>query len=679
MSMTINTNIVSINAQRNLGLSGNSLSTTMQRLSSGLRVNSAKDDAAGLAIAERMNTQVRGLAVAARNANDGISLAQTAEGALGKMGDMLQRMRELAVQSSNATNSTADREALQSEVSQLRAEIDRVAKTTSFNGQKILDGSFAGGVFQVGAGAGDNITVGNITNAKVSNLGSTDYGFKGLDLDVAKMTDLTAIDAGELSIKVGNDEFEFGAIAKANSSQERAGQIVSAINAKTADTGVTAFLTKTEDGKLTIDLRSKNVESVTEMNDANPPVEETSIKAVAVTLSGFTEKQTGLESVELDPELAPKDGNGYVAYGAILQGQINAKLLTGANPVTLGSTTATDKFDDVEDVFEQAIVALNTNNLAKYEVANATATATGIDGHGLTGWTLDRVAGGAYPAITSPSALAASTGAVSLVSMYEAFGGVAADIGTATAYANSMSADEALAMVVDRAQNFTGDVSTLTAEQQKFHAFVTAQAPQTYTDADFLAPSATDEAFDLAEFDLGALMADAMLKTKATSMPSYEDVFGANQAWVDVDTNAWESTVDASAAKAAFAAAQEYVTKQGALGINADNVENQVGMEELSITTQAGAWAALQTIDSAIDQVNSARADLGALQTRFEKSIENIDIMSENTTAARGRIVDADFASETANLSRAQILQQAGTAMVAQANQLPQNVLSLLR
>src|SRR5574344_2408978 len=154
MAMSINTNVVSINAQRNLSLSGGSLATSMQRLSSGLRVNSAKDDAAGLAIAERMNAQSKGLAVAARNANDGISLAQTAEGALGKIGDMLQRMRELAVQSSNATNSASDRQALQAEVSQLTAEIDRVAKTTSFNGKNLLDGSFGGAVFQVGSNAG---------------------------------------------------------------------------------------------------------------------------------------------------------------------------------------------------------------------------------------------------------------------------------------------------------------------------------------------------------------------------------------------------------------------------------------------------------------------------------------------------------------------------------------------
>src|SRR3982750_1439292 len=158
MPLTINTNIASLNAQRNLGMSQNSLATSMQRLSSGLRVNSAKDDAAGLAISERMNTQVKGLTVGARNANDGISLAQTAEGSLGKVGDMLQRMRELAVQASNATNSKADRAALQAEVTQLTDEVDRIAKQTSFNGKKVLDGTFAGAVFQVGANAGDNIS-----------------------------------------------------------------------------------------------------------------------------------------------------------------------------------------------------------------------------------------------------------------------------------------------------------------------------------------------------------------------------------------------------------------------------------------------------------------------------------------------------------------------------------------
>ena len=396
MAMTINTNVVSLNSQRNLSLSGGALATSMQRLSSGLRVNSAKDDAAGLAIAERMNAQAKGLAVAARNANDGISLAQTAEGALGKVGDMLQRMRELAVQSSNATNSKTDREALQAEVSQLINEIDRVAKTSSFNGTKLLDGTFAGAVFQVGASAGDNITVGSLANATASAMSSVSFGTKTsaaaiVTADTTITAYATAIPTGTLTV----NGVDIGPIAAAGSGKERFGQIVAAINAKTADTKVTAFVA--DDGKL--ELRSTNVAAATGL-------------ATAVALVGFTAANSGF---------------------------------------------------------------------------------------------------------------------------------LAADMG------------------------------------------------------------------------------------------------------IDVQT-----------AKA-------------------------VGISSLSVKTQAGAWEALVKIDSALDQVNAARGNLGALQTRFEKTVENIDIMNENISAARGRIVDADFAAETANLSRSQILQQAGTAMVAQANQLPQNVLSLLR
>ena len=447
MAMTINTNVVSLNSQRNLGLSSSSLSTSMQRLSSGLRVNSAKDDAAGLAIAERMNATTKGLAVAARNANDGISLAQTAEGALGKMGDMLQRMRELAVQSSNATNSDADRKALQAEVTQLTSEIDRVAKTTTFNGKNLLDGSFGGAVFQVGSNAGDNITVGGIVNAKAESLSKVSYGeveFK--DIDAASMTikggavgaefELKGweqeIKGGTLKIDVGGEEVTITEdIAAASSVQERLGQVVSAINSKTADTGVTAFLTE-KDGKYSVSLLS-------EKTDANGVAQD-------VKLTGFTDVTTGLGS--------------KVAAG----------------------TPATD-----------------TTVLAQGRI------------------------------------------------------------------------DTAAAVV--------------------------------------------------------------------------------------------ETVVDADSTTAAIANA----------------AKSNTGIASLSVETQGDAWKALKQIDSAIDQVNAARGDLGALQTRFEKTVENIDIQNENISAARGRIVDADFATETANLSRAQILQQAGTAMVAQANQLPQNVLSLLR
>jgi flagellin len=399
MAMTINTNINSLTAQRNLGSSQGTLATSMQRLSSGLRVNSAKDDAAGLAIAERMNAQTRGLNVAARNANDGVSLAQTAEGALGKVGDMLQRMRELAVQSSNATNSTADRKALQAEVSQLRDEIDRVAKNTGFNGAKLLDGSFAAGTFQVGANSGEVITVAALTDSSAKGLSKVVYGEATSTAATAgDVTELTEITDGSLSITVDGTAYTLADIAVARTGEERMGQIVEAVNRLTSDTGVSAFL-KRDGDDFTVEFRGSKLDADGEL--------------LEVEAAGFTVANSGF----VDTELA-----------------------------------------------------------------------------------------------------------------------MAAGTGTSTA-----------------------------------------------------------------------------------------------------------------------------------------------GIDTLSIETVEDSWLAIQQIDDALNQVNEARATLGAVQSRFENAVSNIMIQSENTASARGRIVDADFAQETANLSKAQILQQAGTAMVAQANQLPQQVLSLLR
>jgi flagellin len=371
----------------------------MQRLSSGLRVNSAKDDAAGLAIAERMNASVRGLNVAARNANDGISLAQTAEGALGKVGDMLQRMRELAVQSANATNSAADRTALQAEVAQLRDEIDRVAKGANFNGKKLLDGSFTAAAFQVGASSGENITVGSLADTRAASLAKIAYASSTTAAVVANtaITTLTAIAGGTLSITVNAVATDLGPIAAASSGVERMGQVVEAINRKTSDTGVSAYLVDGGGGSYTVELLSSKTDAA---------------------------------------------GAAYVPTAA------------GFSIVTTG----------------------------------------------------------------------------------------------------------------------------------------------------FIAP--------------------------------------------------------------VFAAASAAAGK---------------GIDTIDVLTDKNAWIAIKKLDSALDQVNSARGTLGAVQSRFENAVGNIQIQSENTSAARGRIMDADFAAETANLSRAQILQQAGTAMVAQANQLPQQVLTLLR
>ena len=203
MAMTINTNLNSLNAQRNASMTQNSLSTAMQRLSSGLRVNSAKDDAAGLAIAERMNAQVRGMNVASRNANDGISLAQTAEGAIGKVGDAIQRMRELAVQSANGTNNAADRDNLQAEFAQLNAEVSRVVSGAKFNGTAVLDGTTANFAFQVGAGTAtsDTITVNSVDlSGTVTSVGALDISGA---TNAGATAAITALDTAITTITTG--------------------------------------------------------------------------------------------------------------------------------------------------------------------------------------------------------------------------------------------------------------------------------------------------------------------------------------------------------------------------------------------------------------------------------------------------------------------------------------------
>jgi len=384
MAAIINTNVASLNAQRNLSSSQSTLNTSMQRLSSGLRINSAKDDAAGLAISERFTAQIRGLDVASRNANDGISLAQTAEGALGEVTNNLQRIRELAVQSANASNSSTDRAALQTEAAQLLSEVDRVAGQTKFNGVALIDGSFTSAVFQVGANSGETITVSSLVDANVAALGTVTAA-TGQSSAVTAIDTLTAVGAGALLIN-GTD---VGAgIGAAGSAQQRVGQVVDAINNYSTTTGV------------------------------------------------------------------------------------NAAFDSATNRIVLTS--------------------------------EADIVATGTDDGSLTGF----------------------------------------------------------------------------------------------------------------------------------------DVTGA-----DGDATAATTT----------------------------------GLTGLDLSSYAGASLAIKQIDSALGQVNSARATLGAIQNRFSSVVSNIASTSENLTASRSRVQDADFAKETAAMTRGQILQQAGTAILSQANSAPQNVLSLLR
>ncbi len=783
MAMTINTNAVSLNAQRNLGLSGNSLSTTMQRLSSGLRVNSAKDDAAGLAISQRMAAQSSGLNVAARNANDGISLAQTAEGALGKIGDMLQRQRELAVQASNATNSDTDRAALQSELSQLTSEIDRVAKTTSFNGQKLLDGAFSGSVFQVGANSGDNITVGTLTKATANGLGDVKFGStSSVSINAANIKDFDKALSG-MSMEVGGKTIALNDVKAAASGEARLGQMVSAINEKTADTGVTAFLAKgAKDGEFTISLKSSNDGAVllkgfdSLAGEPAPAVKSKvdfgAFEDAVAALNADNTSRTNADAVIRSLEAQYKNAAGYVEGGApkadSAAATIKAALDTmglkadGTIDTTVATTTvqSTAQGLKLNELLKADTQELNpVEKASKLDLAAAaqkySGTATGnateaasviadleVQVQSATGYNK------ANPAASTGVAKELATVIADMKTAHAAFGTTGkADFETELTKLNALAVrdeyvasgpakpsdlnfaatEDALdAFAVDKtAANAAAVVNALHAQIDSASGSVTEGMKKTLTDvvaslggqlAGFTAGTAGATGFtvDASKFadalkennislsGLAALVKadEAALNPGATPselQAATDTVMKLNGESAVADVNKALETLNAQRVKEGQkefetlaadakpaeveAALKDIQGKLDTLGLNIGGTEvtKHKGIDTLDVSTQAGAWEAIKQIDSAIDQVNSARADLGALQTRFEKSIENIDIQNENISAARGRIVDADFATETANLSRAQILQQAGTAMVAQANQLPQQVLSLLR
>lgn len=495
MPQVINTNIMSLNAQRNLNTSADSLSTSLQRLSSGLRINSAKDDAAGLAISERFTAQIRGQDQARRNANDGISLAQTSEGALQSAGDILQRIRELAVQSSNATNSASDRQALNAEVNQLTQELDRIAKSTEFNGQKLLDGSFGTATFQVGANAGQTI------QATTANFSTNQYGNYRIGSTIAPDT------GGKGDLTPGTPTAD----AQPSSAKLAPSRVVGgAITISSATGSATVTVSSGDSAKKTAEL-------------INAQANTTGVKASAKT--------------EVD--------------------------------VTSLAAGTTYKFDVTSDNTSPVTVSFTIG-------AN-------VDKDGLAS------------AVNSFNDLAAKTGVTARV-------------------------------------NDTGDGITL------------------------LNPNG--ENITIANAASGSATADIAGTPTATGATA----IATGQLTLDS-----EKSFSITAANNT-----DFFTQTSAAG-QLQTVSN------MDVSSFDASQRTLAIVDSALSTANGQRAKFGALQARFESTIANLQVSAENMSASRSRIRDADFAAETANLTRAQILQQAGTAMLAQANQIPQNVLKLLQ
>jgi len=478
MPQVINTNISSLNAQRNLTSSQSSLSTALQRLSSGLRINSAKDDAAGMAISSRMTAQIRGLNQAARNANDGISLSQTAEGALNEITNNLQRIRELAIQSANATNSASDRASLNAEATQLIAEIDRVATQTTFNGVTLLDGTFSTQSFQVGANANQTISITSISSARSSALGVGSGSSYSTSLSSLTATTSTALTAGGLVLNGYN------------------------VGASVSDGVSSAEATSSAIAK------AAAINAVSGQTNVNATVDATTLAVTATAVGADT-------------------------VGA----SINGVLLGTAGAVSLSAN---------------ATVAAGEMAAA----INAVSNQTGV---------------------------------------------------TATA---------------------SGATYTLTAADGRniAVAFTTA-----------------------GDSGLSAAVTHASINLSSSSSAGIT-IGGA-----------------------------EFAAIGAAIGNTAATATVGAGVSSLDLGTASGAQSAITIIDAALNTVNSSRGALGSYQNRFSSAITNLQITSENVSAARSRIQDADFAAETAELTRSQILQQAGVAMLAQANALPQSVLTLLR
>ncbi|MBA6410359.1 MULTISPECIES: flagellin [unclassified Pseudoalteromonas] len=465
MALTVNTNVSSLNAQRNLTRSGEGLATSMERLSSGMRINSAKDDAAGLQISNRLTSQINGLAVAQRNANDGISMAQTAEGAMQESTNILQRMRELALQSANGSNSSEDRDALQKEVSALQEELTRISDTTSFGGQQLLDGSYGTRNFQVGANANETISI-SLSSTAADKIGTLEA-----------TTNITTT-AGSVSFAVGGKTYDVDATAASDAAGKAA-----AINATTGEHGVTAAVA---------DITTA---TLTSMNFDGGTIE-------------FT--------------------------------------LGGSNNVT-GSDADT--------------LAASINDIDGYTAVNDSGSIT-----------ITNAAG-------SPIALTS-------------FSGTGTGTGAAASFTDSAATPATTAL------NETTPTATATA-------------------------SATTEV--------------VTLSSKA-----------------------------------------DFAVTDGAAGTPVSVVAAGDTVKDIDLTTELGSQSAIDVIDNALAQIDDQRAGLGAVQNRFGHTISNLANIQENVSASRSRIQDTDFATETAQMTKNQILQQAGTSILSQANQIPQAAISLL-
>ncbi|QJD58846.1 hypothetical protein HG264_07945 [Pseudomonas sp. gcc21] len=652
MALTVNTNVASLNAQRNLGSSSSNLQTSLERLSSGSQINSAKDDAAGLQISNRLTSQINGLGVAVKNANDGISLAQTAEGALQESTNILQRMRDLSLQSANGGNGDSERKALNDEVVQLKNELDRISTQTKFGSKSLFDGNFSENI-QVGAEANQTISL-KIDSFRTTDMGTTAsreataatlVAAKEVNSLTIGTTATPASVAGGVELAVAN--LGFGTVAGVKS------DIKGSVDIDTNDVTLTAASNKfTINGGglpsagLAVEVTAKTYESAEDMAAAVNTAIETAYGSGTPTVEAYAsdDGMVGLREVgdsasgtaiTVAPH-ASEDGSAAI-FGTPTTEAAASAANTAANSsftVALGNGAA-QTITLNQDYADASALAEDINSkIGKSTLAGLVAASADADGK-LT--------------LTQTGTLGGEALTVGGASADVLFGA----LGTGA---------------TDRSEN-TGD---LDSSNTSFQIALGTGAAQTiemtegnYTTVEALADNVNQK---LAANDELSGKVRATVDGGKLSFVTTEKGGEAEITLSEVAGNVGLSNLGFDVADS------DALTKSGV----AEGANNQLSVEKIDISTVDGAQSAIATIDAALSEIDSTRASLGAVQNRFESTISNLQNVSENASAARGRIMDTDYAAESANMTKNQIMQQAGTAMLAQANQLPQAVLSLL-
>jgi len=600
MPQVINTNIASLNAQRNLNASQGQANTALERLSSGLRINSAKDDAAGLAISTRFQSQISGLNMAQRNANDGISLAQTAEGAMDEITNNLQRIRELSVQAANATNSISDRQALNQEVQQRVEEINRIASQTSFNGLKVLDGTFATQSFQVGANTGETIAIKGL-DSRGSQIGATLAATTKLATDSFNSSATESLDIGsdfaftdgspttniEGSISI-NDEVVKLTAADYDSTAELGAAINSAISGTPSLAGISVITNGSE-----LVFKNTNDEAV--------------------------EAKFNLVQTDAATDKVDFAGSSSIASGAKQEDILD---ISSASFINGGNLNIDGEFIEI------------AAGDGGQDIATKIQNAIGVDGVTVAFNAIDNnfdVTNGSGEAVTLPPISITPHGSQEFLNS-----AVSVDAYKPQSIVNELAEGKVYDFQVeinDESYTLKGVTSLNDIVSQ-----INSKSNETGVKANLNANN--DEIFFSSQFG------------EPLTINILADLDGSGS--FDPTTETLESVVAAAGAET-------------------------VSMNDIDISTNDGANRAMIAIDFAIDTINGFRAELGAVQNRFESTIANLATTAENLSASNSRIRDADFAAESAELARTQVLQQAGLSVLAQANARPQQVLQLLQ